>query len=562
VGVAGEAEGVVVRLNASSVLSVGRSNRGLQLHDPLIGIHHAEIAWRRGAYWLTDLGSPSGTLVEDRRVEDNTVLLEAGVSIRMGDCEFVLERRNRITPLEYVAILGPLSIAALVVLVNVFFRGHTSHAPSVTWQEPIARGDLVEASRQLPVPRTFIRRFGIDLDDLRIRRVTDFDLNGRDEVWLRHNGYEHPITFDEKGAWVLLGKLPIDCTDIPDDGGDLPLVQCGPVLHDVVDGQYRPVRQEGAVVWFKPTWSDGATKVGSPPDAAEPPEVERALPGEAVFDPNAANQPQRVMFAREMRLRSFLRDRGVREPIHYLICEDAFPGVRAQVLTESGKVVRLGKGCLRDVGVSRPGIGRPTAVAFTASGHRALIDDIATFYSGNSDRAFLDPQYAQFVDLVDQDTGPLLRAVRVWFRGSAGGGHDAVAGEARLGVGNSLIPSGVGPKPAQLAVTATIVSAGRARLDPPGCTLLEVSTKPWECGLTSGCFSSNQFMTVVDVGCGEPRILLEVPYTGGLVQGGDDRIELRAVVANAELRDRTSVLGARLSYRMIVPDDEENSAQW
>jgi hypothetical protein len=57
------------------------------LTDPMTSRQHAEITYRNGNFFITDLGSTHGTWVNGQRVQE--VRLTSGSHIRLGDSEFV-----------------------------------------------------------------------------------------------------------------------------------------------------------------------------------------------------------------------------------------------------------------------------------------------------------------------------------------------------------------------------------------------------------------------------------------------------------------------------------------
>lgn len=59
------------------------SDNEIVLPDPLVSRHHAEIQWRDGAHWLSDLKSQNGTYHNDQRIEQ-PVRLAPGDQIRIG----------------------------------------------------------------------------------------------------------------------------------------------------------------------------------------------------------------------------------------------------------------------------------------------------------------------------------------------------------------------------------------------------------------------------------------------------------------------------------------------
>ena len=71
---------------------VGRSKDcDIQLADPNVSRRHAELRQEGGAYWMIDLDSTNGTLVNGRRAA--RAKLESGDTITIGSTELLFERR-------------------------------------------------------------------------------------------------------------------------------------------------------------------------------------------------------------------------------------------------------------------------------------------------------------------------------------------------------------------------------------------------------------------------------------------------------------------------------------
>jgi hypothetical protein len=71
---------------------LGRSKDcDLQLQDPNVSRRHAELRQEGSAYWLIDLDSTNGTLVNGRRA--TRTKLESGDTITIGSTELLFERR-------------------------------------------------------------------------------------------------------------------------------------------------------------------------------------------------------------------------------------------------------------------------------------------------------------------------------------------------------------------------------------------------------------------------------------------------------------------------------------
>jgi pSer/pThr/pTyr-binding forkhead associated (FHA) protein len=80
--------------------SIGReSNNNLVLRDPHVSRHHALITRQQGGYWIEDLKSQNGTLL-DGRVRIERKQLNAGDQFLIGDTRvaFALEPQSDAAP--------------------------------------------------------------------------------------------------------------------------------------------------------------------------------------------------------------------------------------------------------------------------------------------------------------------------------------------------------------------------------------------------------------------------------------------------------------------------------
>lgn len=78
-------------LELSPVTSIGRNNRNtIVLTDNYTSGEHALLTWRESQWWLEDLGSRNGTLLNDVAITDPTVI-SVGDIITIGEIRFKLE---------------------------------------------------------------------------------------------------------------------------------------------------------------------------------------------------------------------------------------------------------------------------------------------------------------------------------------------------------------------------------------------------------------------------------------------------------------------------------------
>ena len=70
------------------ITSIGRAGQStVVLDDTFVSSEHARISFRGGRWWLTDLGSTNGTLLNERPVQGD-VGLASGDVVSIGDVSF------------------------------------------------------------------------------------------------------------------------------------------------------------------------------------------------------------------------------------------------------------------------------------------------------------------------------------------------------------------------------------------------------------------------------------------------------------------------------------------
>lgn len=520
----GPDEGLRAPLDLDRLVMIGRSAKGLTLGDPLVSIYHAEITWVDGEPVLADVGSATGTMLNGERLgPDASRTLVEGDAIRVGESTIRVRSRRGALPLALfglsVVLLSVIGTAGLAVL-----RGPSLPIRSgLVWDVPIRQGDA--ASPELHVSTGYMRQRGLDLATHRILRVTDFDADGTDEVWLRGPLEQLVVTFDDMGEWRELGRLPLGCVDADRVGGapviGFPGQTCPGVYFHMVDGRYQAVRQDAPVAWVR---------VPASPTS----------PGKVV--------PYRLGLRHPEALSGFLSLRGVPEAVSWVLCDGAHEGLAAQARTERGQVVPLSYGCLSDVKVEGTIRGDVLAVALTAGGRSNLLDEMVRFEAGNTDGLFLDRPKRVVLEEWSAEPGYLQGGSWVEFAG-----HDllfeAAAPEGDLPPLRGGLVSSPQASASSPAVTATLLSRGKARLDPPGCEELELRSSEWRCELSTGCLSGSTFLTVREVGCGAPRDVLSVPYRGGEFDTTVGDLQVRAVVQAHQTQGALEVLRARVAYR-------------
>lgn len=82
-------------LDLSPVTTIGRNPRNtIVLEDSYVSGEHALLTWRGSQWWLEDLGSRNGTLLNDVTLEAPAVI-SAGDVITIGGVRFKLEMPGR-----------------------------------------------------------------------------------------------------------------------------------------------------------------------------------------------------------------------------------------------------------------------------------------------------------------------------------------------------------------------------------------------------------------------------------------------------------------------------------
>lgn len=525
VGIEGPGEGLHVPLDPDEPLLIGRGLRGLEVPDPHVSLQHARIEWRDDHYVVRDLDSATGTEVNGHKLApDRPVALEIDTEITVGRSVFkVVERHARWRrAAEITAVLA--LVFSLVSAVAWFLAPRRDVGVSLVWGDAIAQGSEQAAELRLDLP--YLRRRGLDARKLQIRRVTDADQDGIDEVWLASADAEYVITFEPSGRWVELGELPRGCVDLRDSGGvGMPMLECGSVTWAILDaGRYQPLAQEGVVLW------------GVPEDAWTGPGIA----------PSSKVKPYRAALRREEALAGFLAANGIDQPVHYIVCETAFDKVRPVALLQNGELRELTRGCGQSIQVGGVELVGVRAVAFTAGGHAALVRDVEVFLSGGTDGIFRAPELDEFS--VAWSSRPEVMSARfVTFDGQD---HyfEPVAAESGIPGVRSLPHDRKKKLPPPRSQTATIVGTGVVQIDPPGCALLEAQTEPWTCPLAQGCLSSSTFLTLRSVGCDEGAVV-EGTYAGGDRDLDVGDLQLRLRIESVDRDNLIEVTRAQVAWR-------------
>lgn len=549
VAISGPVEGNRFPLRSGESLLIGRTNHGVHLPDLAVSVRHAKLEWVGPQLMLTDLESASGTFLGTRQVDPSSpALVEVGDVIRIGATQLKIARVRS-------AGLLRLVLVALITLVLVFICFTLVLLPyaveeggaRLVWEQPlrVAPGQALES---VEIPPAFMRRHGLLPSHLSIRYVRDVNKDGVDEVWLKTTkGKDFLVSFGQNAEWTVLAELPEGCNDRttvfdrPESIPDWPDIRCGGEIWSYQDGVYSVAAQDGYVVWVDPSTKPPPRPSGLPPMPGAVPEPAPAPPTVAP----GTLQPLRVHMIGGERLAPFLASRGVDEPVHYIICEGALPGIAAQARTVSGELVRLQLGCLTDLHLEGEKVGRLAMVAFSAVGRQALLDDVEVTWGGSADRLWLEPQRAAQLDRLAAEPGMPRGATHLVPVGEGPAVPMAQLPEIPLTSTRRLIPDKGEAAPP--AVTANLLSAGMIRLDPPGCSELKVIADDWRCRTSKACTSGSTFIEVVESGCGAERTILSAPYATGTLDG-DGAVPVRVQVEVREVTDGWEVIQARIGY--------------
>lgn len=545
----GPLEGEVVHLRPDQALPIGRAPRGLQLPDPLVSFRHAEIAWQGDLYWVEDLGSTTGTFIDEQRITDKSVAIKPGMRVQIGETEFEVRERPRSALLR---TLGAISAVVILVFgVRAFLDSiEVRYEPVIRWFEPVAVGGGVTTDI-LRIPTSFIRETGVDHRELKVTRITDYDRNGVAELWLTMPREDRLVTFDVEGGWRTVSVLPHGCRSrqgrLGEEMKGFPDLDCAGTRYVFEDGRYNIAGVDGVFVWMPP-----AAPPAPPEDETPAQREERETNPPPAIVSDGPPVPFVVTLVRPTHFAGFLARRGVTEPVHYLLCEDAVPGVRAQVRTEQGDLVPLELPCMGEMQVDAAdvlqqfGNGLPRMFAFTGNGRAALLRDVATHLAGDPEGVMMSRDDKALYDRIAADPTVRRGAVRVGFTGDERL-FTAVAPERPVpGGGKALLRTEVaGPVPGRVH---TVRVAGAGRYDLEGCGTLEVDAGPWHCLAAKGCGETSAFLALRNTTCGNGAVV-RVPYARGVYPYDDGRVVGRVSVESIGAGNQIDVLRVRFAYR-------------
>ncbi|MEQ1502968.1 MAG: FHA domain-containing protein [Myxococcota bacterium] len=560
-------------LERNRIVTVGRTGN-MRVLDPLVSFHHAQLYYDEDerAFVVKDLDSATGTIVDGECVKNEIRVVKPGTDLRIGETTFRIERARGgrlAVPLLATLAIPVVAVAGCTGLVSVWLAlPRTEEALVLNPPEVVLTP--AGSEEQVEVPREFLRERGLR-PDLQIRDQTDHDNDGTHELWIDDPDSDTTVvvTFDASGGWVDLGSMPLGCVRASgeDSLNAFPTLNCRGELWQFLPEprRYVAIEQDNVVVWYRkstarpkpPPPAKAAKSLTGKPAPAPVPVAPKFTPVQA-----AAVDLQVGRFAMEdtrEKFRNFLVDRGIQDKVHYLICEQAFEGIRAQVLTERGEILPLYTGCLGEPRLE--GIaGEPYAIALTPVGRRALVDDVTAFYAGDAAGLFLPGDRAGLIAQVKKDPGDLKSSVKLVI--------DSGIWAVPLDPSNRKLPWELPPGTRSLeAVDRTLVAAPKAE------TRVLARVGPVEFDTELRCpdndntikFRANvgQFartslfggdlVQVDEVGCsGTPVPVLTAGYEAGPYRGKADGLDVLVDVEHASMLDAT-VIRVRLSWRPTKP---------
>lgn len=109
----GPDKGKRFELPANEPQLLGRSSEALPLGDPSVSRRHAELTPDEGEWWVRDLDSQNGTLVNGRKVKER-VRLRTGDTITVGQTTMAFGRSSIVDELDVIELLRPGEVATSV----------------------------------------------------------------------------------------------------------------------------------------------------------------------------------------------------------------------------------------------------------------------------------------------------------------------------------------------------------------------------------------------------------------------------------------------------------------
>jgi hypothetical protein len=244
----------------------------------------------------------------------------------------------------------------------------------------------------------------------------------------------------------------------------------------------------------------------------------------------------------------FLASAGITRGVHYLLCEDAVPGVPPLVMTDEGQILPLAVKCRDAVGTEGMEVTAIRAVAFSATGRRALVNDLEAHWTGAVGSPWRDPTKQTWFETWLPYPGVVSPGAWIRFDGQQ---HffNPIAPEGPL-ASTRRWPHDPAEPPAPATKVVTLLGEDAVSLDPDGCAELLVTTSPWVCRLGQGCAASSEFVRVTEVGCAdEPSVVLSASYEAGNVDAVVGATAIRVQVDSEETSGQVVVRRARIAWR-------------
>ena len=568
----GPIEGQRFKLDTSANMLIGRSPRGVNLPDPQVSTKHAEISWSGDRFWIVDLDSATGTVVNGRKVGREPIALHPGMRVEIGESVLVLRVRQMLPSwilwgiVVFLIFFGPITIYSGWKFVQNMSRS----VPALDFSSyDMKLNTPCGEIEVLTLDSCFMRETGQG-SYLTYKRLRDLDEDGVDELWLEYDGGERIYTFGEECGqdgqpnWLLVADLPKECIARDPDG--LADLQCpGKTTYRYESGvgeshseascsqwspkgRYSVAGQTGVTAWM--TGSNGPGGPGPHPT------------------------PYQFTLHGDNSLSGFLEARGIDEAVHFLVCEDFLPGMAPQVLTESGEIKPLLWGCIRELslgGTMRErwfGARLPKAIAFTSVGREKLIEQSAVFLSGTPDAGFMSPWQRASWEAIK--AAPESRSsILLSFYATEQGMYNGVPRER--GAGEMLDVNG---RLGRLKLSEPLPAVGstwrgteklKTLKAPCGCSTLSVKTaervqESSSADFLPGGFSANTFMTIEEVADGEcagiQKSIWSVPYKTGKYRFSHSHIEVEVALKMTEGEHISQVVSMDLSYRTPYPCQE------
>lgn len=231
--VSGPKMGQSVPLSRTSPVTFGRKRGDVTLDDPLVSGRHCSVSFNEGSWWVHDLGSTNGTLLDGKMIKSSK--LPPGTELTIGGCRLVLyvgEEDPALGSSDPTGAVVQLDIAWLLdeELVELRGSGERTRSPGdIIGQdlrlppglnaviEVVAGQDAGKVFRFTRGNVTMGRRQGeIPLSDVEVsRRHAVIEVFGREMIFLRdlgstngtyHNGRRVSVSKLQSGDTVGCGK--------------------------------------------------------------------------------------------------------------------------------------------------------------------------------------------------------------------------------------------------------------------------------------------------------------------------------------------------------------------